>query len=209
MGTPFARRWSGGGRVGVLEQGKDAGLDLVRSEGLAEVAAGSGGEGAEDEGLAGLRGDHDDGDAGREVLGGAALKEGEAIHAGHVDVGEDEVERWGGTKELEGFGSVAGLEDVELLDAGLAKGALDDLSHNGGVVDDECAHGDLGGEALLVLSAGEDGTLVKAGIRNRKRKKQLQLQLQPLRFFASLRMKGTVGEAVLTVEVEALVGDVH
>jgi hypothetical protein len=46
-------------------------------------------------------------------------------------------------QEVDGLSSVAGLEDVGEFDSGLAQGALDDLAHDGGVVDDEGAQWDV------------------------------------------------------------------
>ena len=76
-------------------------LICSRGEGFTDVAAGSGGECTEDERFAGFGGDHDDGDAGSEVFVAAKFEEAEAIHAGHVDVGDDEVERGGFAENAE------------------------------------------------------------------------------------------------------------
>ena len=96
------------------------------------AAAGAGGEGSHDEGFAGFGGDHDDGDIGCEVFAASLFEEGEAVHGGHVDVGEDEVE-WAGVvaQEDESFLAVAGVEDFGEVEAGLTNGALDDLAHDG------------------------------------------------------------------------------
>lgn len=123
------------------EERHDAFLDLVGGEGFADIAAGSGGQGSHDEGFAGFGGDHDDGDAGGEVFFAAVFEELEAVHGWHVDVGDDEVEVGSGAKDFEGFDAVSGFEDAGKRDAGLAEGTFDDLSHYGGVVDDESAHG--------------------------------------------------------------------
>jgi hypothetical protein len=53
----------------------------------------------------------------------------------HVDVAEDDVEGTFLNFEQD-LGAVAGFENFAEVHAGLAKGAFDDLAHDGGVVDD-------------------------------------------------------------------------
>ena len=68
--------------------------------------------------------------SGRKVLGEALLEELKSVHAGHVDIRDDELEGRLSAQELEGFGAVAGLEDLRELDAGLPQGSLHDFAHD-------------------------------------------------------------------------------
>ena len=118
---------------------------MLGGEGFADVALGTRGNGAENHGLGSFGGDHDGGNSHGKVFGAAAFEELDAVHLGHVDIGEDEAEGRGvafvAAEDLEGFDSVGGVEDLGEEESGLAKGALDDFAHDGGVFDDECAHG--------------------------------------------------------------------
>jgi hypothetical protein len=108
---------------------------LFGSEGLAEIAFGAGGESFDYAGFAAFGGDHDYWDAFGGWNGGESFEELEAVHYGHVDVGEDDVERTFLNFD-EGFGAVAGFEDFAEVEAGLAEGAFDDFAHYRGVVHD-------------------------------------------------------------------------
>jgi hypothetical protein len=67
--------------------------------------------------------------------GGECFEELEAVHYGHVDVAEADVER-AFLNFDEGFGAVAGFENFAEVEAGLAEGAFDDFARYGGIVDD-------------------------------------------------------------------------
>jgi hypothetical protein len=122
------------------EEWEQALADLGGVEGFADVGLGADGDGAQDEGFALFGGDHGDGDADGEAFGEAALEEVEAVHDGHVDVGEDEVEGLtgvAGAEDFEGFTAFSGEEDLGQIHSGEAQLALDHLPHNDRVVDDE------------------------------------------------------------------------
>jgi hypothetical protein len=90
---------------------------LVGSERFAEITFGTGGEGFDDASLAALGGNHDDGHAFGGVKGGETFQELEAVHDGHIDVAEDDVER-AFLNFDEGFGAVAGFQDFADIEGG-------------------------------------------------------------------------------------------
>ncbi len=108
---------------------------MLGGEGLAEIPFGAGGESFDDAGFAAFGGDHDYRDSFGCGDGGESLEELEAVHDGHVDVAEEDVEGAFSNFE-EGFGAVAGFEDFAEVEPGLAEGAFDDLVRHGGVVND-------------------------------------------------------------------------
>lgn len=130
---------------GLAEEGADAEPELLGGEGFADVALGTSGNGAENHGLGSFGGDHDGGNSQGKVFGAAAFEELDSVHLGHVDIGEDEAEGRGvafvAAEGLEGFDSVGGVEDLGEEESGLTECPLDDFAHDGGVFDDECAHG--------------------------------------------------------------------
>jgi hypothetical protein len=113
------------------KEGEHPFLNLFGGEGFADVAFGTGGDGAKNQGATALGGDHDDWNVFSEILGLTLLEELDSVHDGHVDVGEDEVEALGNvrTEDGEGFFAVSGLQDVGEVDACLSQGTFDHLSH--------------------------------------------------------------------------------
>ena len=105
---------SGAGEFAEIQGAADFGEDVVEIDGLEEVIDGPGAHGGDGGFDGAVGGEHDDGRFGGELLD--VGEEGEAVHLGHADVGEDDV---GGLLEEEvggGF-AVGGFEHVKAFAA--------------------------------------------------------------------------------------------
>jgi hypothetical protein len=125
-------------------EGSERDPNLQQGEGFGDVAPGSGGDGASEEGIGGVGGDHDDGDAGCEIAICNLPHESGAIDDGHVDVAQDEVDGLAAGSFCidcgQALGAVGGLEDFGDVEAGMTERVLDDLPHYGRVIDDQHSH---------------------------------------------------------------------
>ena len=87
---------------------------VVRMEGLRDVVVHPRGEAVEARGFEGMRGHGDDGDP-RAAVGGFELTDlpgcGEAVHDGHLDIHENDVESRAGGKDLHGPVAVVRYDD--------------------------------------------------------------------------------------------------
>jgi hypothetical protein len=99
---------------GCAEKREDSGFDLFCGEGFADVALCACGNSAEDEGLAALGCNHDDGDSQGQILLSALLEKLESVHDGHINVAQDQCEGTGVSvvvpKSLQCFFAVRGLQ---------------------------------------------------------------------------------------------------
>ena len=134
-GRSFARRaWRASDRVD--QKRYDALFDLLGGEGLAEVTSGAGGEGFDYAGFTAFRGDHHDWNTFGALHSGDTLEKLQAVHYGHIDVAQDEVER-AFLNFRERFGAVAGLDDLSDIQPSLPESSLDDLPHNRRIIHNE------------------------------------------------------------------------
>jgi hypothetical protein len=119
-----------------FEEAHDFALEELGGEGFGDVASCAEGEDLADALGAGVRGDDEDGDLFCEVAALELLDEGDAIHDGHVDVREDEVDG-DGFKQGERLLSVGGFVDGADLEGGHGEAFAQEVAHGAGVVDDQ------------------------------------------------------------------------
>src|SRR5208337_802231 len=102
------------------EQGKYAILYLFGGEGFENISLCPCGDGIAYMILAALGGDHNDWNAGGQVLLSQFAQEFESIHVRHIDIGENQVHALA-TEHVERLDSVGRFKDLNERQAGLAQ----------------------------------------------------------------------------------------
>ena len=115
---------------------------LLRGKWLADVTPRATGERLDDVRFAAFGGDHYDRNIFCTVNTGKLLYELNAVHNGHVDIAENQIDLTI-LKRAQRLCAVAGVEYFAQIDARLAQGALDNFSHDRRIINDEGTYGHM------------------------------------------------------------------